>query len=70
MSIAVKTILELAVVLLLIYGYIHEKEIIKFEVALRKAIFKKIKSKRKSKVVKYDILECEDDTCVYLVPRK
>lgn len=70
MSIAVKTILELAVVLLLIYGYIHEKEIIKFEVALRKAIFKKIKSKRKSKVVKYDILECEDETCVYLVPRK
>lgn len=70
MSIAVKTILELAVVLLLIYGYIHEKEIIKFEVAVRKAIFKKIKSKRKSKVVKYDILECEDDTCVYLVPRK
>lgn len=70
MSIAVKTILELAVVLLLIVGYIHEKEIIKFEVAVRKAIFKKIKSKRKSKVVKYDILECEDDTCVYLVPRK
>lgn len=70
MSIAVKTILELAVVLLLIYGYIHEKEIIKFEVAVRKAIFKKIKSKRKSKVVKYDILECEDETCVYLVPRK
>lgn len=70
MSIAIKTILELAVVLLLIYGYIHEKEIIKFEVALRKAIFKKIKSKRKSKVVKYDILECEDETCVYLVPRK
>ena len=70
MSIAVKTILELAVVLLLIVGYIHEKEIIKFEVAVRKAIFKKIKSKRKCKVVKYDILECEDDTCVYLVPRK
>lgn len=70
MSIAVKTILELAVVLLLIYGYIHEKEVIEFEVAVRKAIFKKIKSKRKSKVVKYDILECEDETCVYLVPRK
>lgn len=70
MPIAVKTILELAVVLLLIYGYIHEKEIIKFEVAVRKAIFKKIKSKRKCKVVKYDILECEDETCVYLVPRK
>lgn len=70
MSIAVKTILELAVVLLLIYGYIHEKEIIKFEVAVRKAIRKRLKSKRKSKAVKYDILECEDDTCVYLVPRK
>lgn len=70
MSIAVKTILELAVVLLLIVGYIHEKEIIKFEVAVRKAIRKRLKSKRKSKVVKYDILECEDDTCVYLVPRK
>ncbi len=70
MSIAVKTILELAVVLLLIYGYIHEKEIIKFEVALRKAISKKIKSKRKCKAVKYDILECEDETCVYLIPRK
>lgn len=70
MSIAVKTILELAVVLLLIYGYIHEKEIIKFEVAVRKAIRKRLKSKRKCKVVKYDILECEDETCVYLVPRK
>lgn len=70
MSIAVKTILELAVVLFLIYGYIHEKEIIKFEVAVRKAIRKRLKSKRKCKVVKYDILECEDETCVYLVPRK
>lgn len=70
MLIAIKTILELAVVLLLIYGYIHEKEIIRFEVAVRKAIRKKLKSKRKSKSVKYDILECEDDTCVYLVPRK
>lgn len=70
MLIAIKTILELAVVLLLIYGYIHEKEIIRFEVAVRKAIRKRLKSKRKSKAVKYDILECEDDTCVYLVPRK
>lgn len=35
MSIAVKTILELAVVMLLIYGYIHEKEIIRFELWLR-----------------------------------
>lgn len=70
MSIAVKTILELAVVLLLIYGYIHEKEVIEFEVAVRKAIRKKLKSKRKSNAVKYEILECEDDTCVYLVPRK
>ncbi len=70
MSIVVKTILELAVVLLLIVGFIFEKEIIKFEVALRKAIFKKIKSKRKYKAVKYDILECEDETCVYLIPRK
>mgnify|MGYP004500592193 FL=1 len=70
MSIAVKAILELAVVLLLIYGYIHEKEIIKFEVAVRKAIRKRLKSKRKCKVVKYDILECEDETCVYLIPRK
>lgn len=70
MSIAVKTILELAVVLLLIVGFIFEKEVIEFEVALRKAIFKKIKSKRKCKAVKYDILECEDETCVYLVPRK
>lgn len=70
MSIAVKTILELAVVLLLIVGYIHEKGIIKFEVAVRKAIRKRLKSKRKCKAVKYEILECEDDTCVYLVPRK
>lgn len=70
MSIVVKTILELAVVMSLIYGYIHEKEVIEFEVALRKAIFKKIKSKRKCKAVKYDILECEDETCVYLIPRK
>ncbi len=70
MSIVVKTILELAVVLLLIVGFIFEKEIIKFEVAVRKAIRKRLKSKRKCKAVKYDILECEDDTCVYLVPRK
>lgn len=70
MSIAVKTILELVVVLLLIVGFIFEKEIIKFEVAVRKAIRKRLKSKRKCKAVKYDILECEDDTCVYLVPRK
>lgn len=70
MSIVVKTILELAVVLLLIVGFIFEKEVIEFEVALRKAIFKKIKSKRKCKAVKYDILECEDETCVYLIPRK
>ena len=70
MSIAVKTILELAVVLLLIVGFIFEKEIIKFEVAVRKAIRKRLKSKRKCKVVKYDILECEDETCVYLIPRK
>lgn len=70
MSIVVKAILELAVVLLLIVGFIFEKEIIKFEVAVRKAIRKRLKSKRKCKAVKYDILECEDDTCVYLVPRK
>lgn len=70
MSIAIKSILELAVVLLLIYGYIHEKEVIEFEVAVRKAIRKKLKAKRKSNVVKYEILECEDDTCVYLVPKK
>lgn len=70
MSIAVKTILELAVVLLLIVGFIFEKEIIEFEVAVRKAIRKRLKSKRKCKVVKYDILECEDETCVYLIPRK
>ena len=70
MSIVVKTILELAVVLLLIVGFIFEKEIIKFEVAVRKAIRKRLKSKRKCKAVKYDILECEDETCVYLIPRK
>ena len=70
MSIVVKTILELAVVLLLIVGFIFEKEIIKFEVAVCKAIRKRLKSKRKCKAVKYDILECEDETCVYLIPRK
>lgn len=70
MSIVVKTILELAVVMSLIVGFIFEKEIIKFEVAVRKAIRKRLKSKRKCKVVKYDILECEDETCVYLIPRK
>lgn len=70
MSTVVKTILELAVVLLLIVGFIFEKEIIKFEVAVRKVIRKRLKSKRKCKAVKYDILECEDETCVYLIPRK
>lgn len=70
MSTVVKAILELAVVLLLIVGFIFEKEIIKFEVVVRKAIRKRLKSKRKCKAVKYDILECEDETCVYLIPRK
>lgn len=65
-----RTLIELSACLLLIVGFIFEKEVIEFEVAVRKAIRKRLKSKRKSKAVKYDILECEDDTCVYLVPRK
>lgn len=40
MSIAVKTILELAVVLLLIYGYIHEQDVINFEQRLKAKILK------------------------------
>lgn len=40
MSIAVKTILELAVVLLLIYGYIHEQDVIDFEERLKAKILK------------------------------
>lgn len=40
MSIAVKTILELAVVLLLIYGYIHEQDVIDFEQRLKAKILK------------------------------
>lgn len=65
-----RTLIELSACLLLIVGFIFEKEVIEFEVAVRKAIRKRLKSKRKIKAVKYDILECEDDTCVYLVPRK
>lgn len=40
MSIAVKTILELAVVLLLIYGYIHEQDVIDSEQRLKAKILK------------------------------
>ena len=47
MSIAVKTILELAVVMLLIYGFIFEKEIIKFELWLRIKILRFILGVRK-----------------------
>lgn len=65
-----RTLIELSACLLLIVGFIFEKEVIEFEVAVRKAIRKRLKSKRKCKAVKYDILECEDETCVYLVPRK
>ena len=65
-----RTLIELSACLLLIVGFMFEKEIIKCEVAVRKAIRKKLKSKRKSNAVKYEILECEDETCVYLVPRK
>lgn len=40
--IVAKTILELAVVLLLIYGFIHEKEVIRFEKWLKIKILRAI----------------------------
>lgn len=42
LSIVAKTIFELAVVLLLIYGFIHEKEIIRFELWLKIKILRAI----------------------------
>ena len=42
MPIIVKSLIEAAVVLLLIYGYIHEKEIIRFELWLRIKILRAI----------------------------
>ena len=66
----IRAFFEFIVCGLLIVGYMYEKEIIGFEVAVRKAICKKLKSKRKRKTVKYDILECENDNCVFLIPRK
>lgn len=42
MPIIVKSLIEAAVVLLLIYGYIHEKEIIRFELWLKIKILRAI----------------------------
>lgn len=42
MTIIVKSLIEAAAVLLLIYGYIHEKEIIRFELWLRIKILRAI----------------------------
>lgn len=42
MPIIVKSLIEAAVVLLLIYGFIHEKEIIRFELWLRIKILRVI----------------------------
>ena len=52
-----RALIELSACLLLIVGFMFEKEVIEFEVAVRKAIRKRLKSKRKCKAVKYDILE-------------
>lgn len=42
MTIIVKSLIEAAVVLLLIYGFIHEKEIIRFELWLKIKILRAI----------------------------
>lgn len=42
MPIIVKSLVEAAVVLLLIYGFIHEKEIIRFELWLKIKILRAI----------------------------
>lgn len=42
MPIIVKSLIEAAVVLLLIYGFIHEKEIIRFELWLKIKILRVI----------------------------
>lgn len=42
MTIIIKSLIEAAVVLLLIYGYIHEEEIIRFELWLKIKILRAI----------------------------
>lgn len=42
MPIIVKSLIEAAIVLLLIYGFIHEKEIIRFELWLKRKILRAI----------------------------
>lgn len=42
MTIIVKSLIEAAVVLLLIYGFLHEKEIIRFELWLKIKILRAI----------------------------
>lgn len=42
MPIIVKSLIEAAIVLLLIYGFIHEKEIIRFELWLKIKILRAI----------------------------
>lgn len=42
MPVIVKSLIEAAVVLLLIYGFIHEKEIIRFELWLKIKILRAI----------------------------
>lgn len=70
----IRAFFELSMCIALIIGFIYEDEIINFEMflknRLRKALYKKLCTKRKRKTVKYDILECEDDNCVFLIPRK
>ena len=42
MTIIIKSLIEAAIVLLLIYGFIHEKEIIRFELWLKIKILRAI----------------------------
>lgn len=50
-SIFLKTTVELALVLLLIYGFIHEKKMIEFEQLLKRAIVIKLKLYLKNKAL-------------------
>ncbi len=52
MTIAIiKTILEFAAVILLIYGFTKEKELIEFEMLLKRAIVIKYKLYKKNKML-------------------
>ena len=50
-TILLKSSIELALVLLLIYGFIHEKQMIEFEQLLKRAVVIKFKLYKKNKAL-------------------